>query len=242
MKNKNGHNKGKEHLNGEVREAMIEIEHLLRELERSKSVALGDVFSTRLETIEHKLGNLERLFGSLSPANAPARLDDLMEQIIASRIRSDLESSVQALHLVQSYLRDHTQVTPHADFAGAPSSVRSDETTPSPSDDTLPAGTPYSGTTGPGGENAGNAFERILRHTGTKDRDAVMRLSKRKREVLYHLLLGKSNRTIAAELGITEKTVKNNLYNMYRILQVKSRSQLIHRLLNPFPEEIIQEV
>ncbi len=216
---------------------MIEIEHLLRELERSKSVALGDALSSRLETIEHKLGNLERLLGSFSPANAPARLDDLMERIIASRIRSDLESSVQSLHLVQSYLHDHTQAPPPAGSAGAPSDVRIGETPRFAPDDAIPAGTTRHGTAGPGGGNLDDTLERILERTGARDKDAVMRLSKRKREILYHLLLGKRNRTIAAELDITEKTVKNTLYNVYRILLVQSRSQLIHRLLSPIHEE-----
>ena len=53
-------------------------------------------------------------------------------------------------------------------------------------------------------------------------------VSKREREILAILLEGKSNREISAAVGISEKTVKNHLWKIYRKLGVKSRTQLFH--------------
>lgn len=53
-------------------------------------------------------------------------------------------------------------------------------------------------------------------------------VSKKERAVLVQLLEGKSNREISHELGISEKTVKNHLWKIYRKLGVKSRTQLFH--------------
>ena len=78
-----------------------------------------------------------------------------------------------------------------------------------------------------------NIFERMLENADQKDRAKIEKMSRRKRETLIHLLLGKNNSDIAEELGVTEKTVKNNLYAIYRIFRVRSRSELIYRLLNP---------
>jgi DNA-binding NarL/FixJ family response regulator len=57
-------------------------------------------------------------------------------------------------------------------------------------------------------------------------------ISNMERLVLNHLVGGKSNREISNELGISEKTVKNHLWKIYRKLGVKSRTQLFHRLLS----------
>ena len=221
--------KDRELMNGEVKSAMIEIEHLLHELERSRSIALGDALSTKLEAIEDKVGKLEKLIRGAAASEASARLNDLMERIIASRIRSDLESSVQALHLVQSYLTENSggHVRKEEDPA-AP--VDSPERSARPGDEpSSPRFTQQSQSIG----DSEDPLHRILEHAETEDYREITKLSKRKREIIYHLLLGKRNREIAEELGITEKTVKNNLYTIYRILRVKSRSQLLHRLLNP---------
>lgn len=58
------------------------------------------------------------------------------------------------------------------------------------------------------------------------------KISRREREVLVHLLGGKSNKEISNELGITEKTVKNHLWRVYKNLEVKSRTQLYCYLLS----------
>lgn len=57
-------------------------------------------------------------------------------------------------------------------------------------------------------------------------------VSKRERAVLAHLLDGLSNREISRELGISEKTVKNHLWKLYRKLGVRSRTQLFHSFLS----------
>ena len=57
------------------------------------------------------------------------------------------------------------------------------------------------------------------------------RISTREREVITHLLGGKSNREISLELGISEKTVKNHLWKAYRKIGVRNRTQLFHQLI-----------
>lgn len=53
------------------------------------------------------------------------------------------------------------------------------------------------------------------------------KLSRMQKEVFKCLLKGKSNREIGKELGLSEKTIKFHLYNMFKILNVKSRTELI---------------
>jgi DNA-binding NarL/FixJ family response regulator len=57
-------------------------------------------------------------------------------------------------------------------------------------------------------------------------------VSRREREVLIQLFGGKTNREISRELGISEKTVKNHLWRIYRKLGVDNRTQLFHRLIS----------
>ena len=56
-------------------------------------------------------------------------------------------------------------------------------------------------------------------------------ISRREREVLIQLFGGKTNREISRELGISEKTVKNHLWRVYRKLGVDNRTQLFSRLI-----------
>ncbi len=58
-------------------------------------------------------------------------------------------------------------------------------------------------------------------------------LSKREQEVVKLLLQGKSNKLIAASLGISDRTVEFHLKNIYAKLQVSSRIELILKLGNP---------
>ena len=62
--------------------------------------------------------------------------------------------------------------------------------------------------------------------------DSRLTISRRKSEVLTQLLGGKTNRKISQELDISEKTVKNHLWKIYRKLGVKNRTQLFHRLIS----------
>lgn len=57
-------------------------------------------------------------------------------------------------------------------------------------------------------------------------------LSKREWEVLKLLLEGKSNKLIAAALGISERTVEFHLKNIYTKYQVNSRIELVLKLVN----------
>ncbi len=59
-----------------------------------------------------------------------------------------------------------------------------------------------------------------------------MEISKREREIVYLLVEGKNNKEIASQLFISEKTVKNHLYNIYKKFSVTNRLMLINRILN----------
>lgn len=52
-------------------------------------------------------------------------------------------------------------------------------------------------------------------------------LTKREREVLHLVFLGKSNETIADELCISINTVKHHIYNLYRKLGISTRMELV---------------
>jgi DNA-binding CsgD family transcriptional regulator len=57
-------------------------------------------------------------------------------------------------------------------------------------------------------------------------------LSAREHEVVSQVLLGRSNKQIAQELGITVRTVEFHLHNIYLKLEVRSRVELILHLSN----------
>ena len=65
-----------------------------------------------------------------------------------------------------------------------------------------------------------------------EDADVVVigdiKLSKRQKQLILMLDRGLSNRDIAAELSISEHTVKVHLWRLYRRLGVKSRTQTLH--------------
>jgi len=54
------------------------------------------------------------------------------------------------------------------------------------------------------------------------------KLSKRQKQLILMLDRGLSNRDIAAELNISEHTVKVHLWRLFRRLGVKSRTQTLH--------------
>jgi LuxR family transcriptional regulator of spore coat protein len=56
-------------------------------------------------------------------------------------------------------------------------------------------------------------------------------LTKREREVFNLLVLNKSTREIATDLGISEKTVRNHISNVMQKLGVKGRAQAVVELL-----------
>ena len=57
-------------------------------------------------------------------------------------------------------------------------------------------------------------------------------ISKREREIIQQVMKGASNRDIEKTLFISHSTVKNHLYSIFQKAGVKSRSQLIHRVLH----------
>ena len=67
---------------------------------------------------------------------------------------------------------------------------------------------------------------------GSDDETAVAvgetKLSKRQKQLIVMLDRGLSNRDIAAELDISEHTVKVHLWRLFRRLDVKSRTQTLH--------------
>ena len=70
----------------------------------------------------------------------------------------------------------------------------------------------------------------------------VSQLSEREKEVVAHLLQGKSNKMIAQSLGISGRTVEFHLKNIYAKCQVSSRIELILKLGNPTGHVIAQNL
>ena len=54
--------------------------------------------------------------------------------------------------------------------------------------------------------------------------------SKREKEVVEFLLQGKSNKQIALALGVSQSTVEYHLKNVYKKLQVNSRTEAVLQL------------
>ena len=59
------------------------------------------------------------------------------------------------------------------------------------------------------------------------DYDNVKRLSKRQKEVLGHISLGRSNQEIADELGLTIPTIKMHVSAIFKKLNVKNRTEAV---------------
>jgi DNA-binding CsgD family transcriptional regulator len=57
-------------------------------------------------------------------------------------------------------------------------------------------------------------------------------LTNREQEIVAKLMYGKSNKEISDLLFVTEKTVKFHLTNIYKKTRVKSRMQLISKLMS----------
>ena len=56
-------------------------------------------------------------------------------------------------------------------------------------------------------------------------------LTKREQQVFERLILNKTTKEIAGELGISEKTIRNHISNVMQKLGVKARTQAVIELL-----------
>jgi len=69
---------------------------------------------------------------------------------------------------------------------------------------------------------------RSVRARAENARGRLARLTRREREVLIHVASGKSNKTIAGELGISEKTIKVHRGRLMHKIGAKSIVDLFH--------------
>lgn len=60
----------------------------------------------------------------------------------------------------------------------------------------------------------------------------VYQLSNRESEILKQVVNGAGNKVIGFELSISERTVKNHVYNIYQKTEVQTRIELLLKLLN----------
>jgi len=67
----------------------------------------------------------------------------------------------------------------------------------------------------------------LMRHRGGVSADPVASLSPQERRVLSLIAAGMTNKEVGNELGLTEKTVKNYLANIFGKLNVTRRSQAV---------------
>ena len=78
-----------------------------------------------------------------------------------------------------------------------------------------------------------NVYRRTRSAVGDVGRRAAdLGLSPREREIVALVLAGRSNSDIEAELYISQRTVKNHLYNIYRRLKIKNRVELFRLFLD----------
>jgi len=62
-------------------------------------------------------------------------------------------------------------------------------------------------------------------------RDRLARLTTREHEVMRHLVRGEANKVIAAELGISERTIELHRARCMEKLNCRSVAQLVHLVL-----------
>ncbi|MDQ0337460.1 DNA-binding NarL/FixJ family response regulator [Caldalkalibacillus uzonensis] len=67
----------------------------------------------------------------------------------------------------------------------------------------------------------------LVTHVTSQEESAVKfsSLTPREKDVLYHITLGKSNKEIAADLNVTEKTVKTHVTRILAKLELHDRTQ-----------------
>ena len=81
-------------------------------------------------------------------------------------------------------------------------------------------------------QSIGLSSEMIAPPVAPLDHPDLASLTEREREVLVHLVAGQRVPAIAAELHISQHTVRNHLKSIYRKLGVGNQSELIERVRN----------
>lgn len=79
-----------------------------------------------------------------------------------------------------------------------------------------------------GAEEILRVFEAVLDGEPPQEGGSPQALSKRQKQLLSMLATGLSNREMAAELALSEHTVKVHLSRLFHRLGVKSRTQCVH--------------
>ena len=88
-------------------------------------------------------------------------------------------------------------------------------------------------------EEAGHTFDNACQWTEFEKRLAA--LTNRQREILRHIVLGKPNKLIGYDLGISERTVEVHRYRLLRTMRVSSAVELA-RLAGAFQITLGREV
>ena len=181
-----------------------ELERTLHELAKSQSPILRRNLVSRAEKIEDELKKLEIESNNSECAESNGTLDQLLKKVIAMRINAYQKRFYHSLWEVCSNIIDNSR---EIEIIQRIISQLNNE------------------------KNGVTAISRILSHIEVGQ--GKVKISKREGEVLTHLLEGKSNNKISLELGISEKTVKNHLWKIYRKFGVENRTQLFHKLICP---------
>lgn len=63
--------------------------------------------------------------------------------------------------------------------------------------------------------------------------DRVSVLTPRERDVMAYVAMGKPNKVIAAELGVSQRTVEAHRARIFQKMRVRNAVELAHRLLTP---------
>jgi len=70
---------------------------------------------------------------------------------------------------------------------------------------------------------------------GLDDDARFSSLTPRERDVMGHVAKGKPNKIIAAELGVSQRTIEAHRARVFQKLQVRNAVELAHRLLATQP-------
>jgi DNA-binding NarL/FixJ family response regulator len=76
---------------------------------------------------------------------------------------------------------------------------------------------------------AGNVFFAVSNQPPVEAKRSDLDLTARETEILHKLVDGQSNKQIAGQLWLSEQTIKYHLTNIYRKLQVSSRTEAVRQ-------------